>query len=110
ALCADMGIPSVRRPSDRTERTTADEMGIISTLNGGPLVHSIDGSVFGEQPSLQAIGQRYRRAITGEEPHPSVALSCRPPADRLGPPRRQPAAAAPADMAAASAPSPAAPE
>lgn len=109
ALCADMGIPFVRRPIDRTELTIADEMGIISTLNDVTLVHSIDGSVFGEQPILQAIGQRYRRAITGEEPHPSVALSCRPPADRLGPPRRQPAAAAPADMAAASAPIPAAP-
>lgn len=97
ALCADMGIPFVRRPIDRTELSIADEMGIISTLNDITLVHSIDGSAFGEQPILQAIAQRYLRAITGVEPHPSVELSCRPPADRLGPPSRFAAPASPGE-------------
>jgi branched-chain amino acid aminotransferase len=79
ALCATMGIPFARRPIDRTELIIADEMASVSTLNDVTLISSLDGHSFGEAQIFKALGARYLRALTGEEPHPSVDLSCRAP-------------------------------
>jgi branched-chain amino acid aminotransferase len=80
SLCATMGVPFARRPIDRTELIIADEMAIVGTLNDITLISALDGQPFGEAPILKAVAERYLRALTGEEPHPSVDLSCRPPA------------------------------
>jgi len=95
SFCKTTGIPFARRPIDRTELIIADEMAIVGTLNDLTIVSSIDGAAFGDAPILKAIAERYMRAFTGEEPHPSVDLSRRPPAARLGPPSRPAAAASP---------------
>lgn len=95
SLCETMGIPFARRPIDRTELIIADEMAIVGTLNDLTIISSIDGVAFGEAPILKAIAERYMRAFTGEEPHPSIDMSCRPPAARLGPPNRPAMAASP---------------
>jgi branched-chain amino acid aminotransferase len=79
SLCATMGIPFARRPIDRTELIIAEEMASVSTLNDVTVISSLDGHDFGEAPILKALGQRYLRALTGEEPHPSIEISCRPP-------------------------------
>jgi branched-chain amino acid aminotransferase len=78
SLCAGMGIPFARRPIDRTELIIADEMASVSTLNDITLISALDEHVFGEAQIFKALAERYVRALTGEDPHPGLDLSCRP--------------------------------
>jgi branched-chain amino acid aminotransferase len=57
ALATEMGIPFERRPVDLSELHIADELG--------------------PAPIVDSLLRRYRDAVTGVQPHPSVAPSCR---------------------------------
>jgi branched-chain amino acid aminotransferase len=78
-LAADLGIPFVRRPIDRTELLVADEIASAGSLNDFVLVNSIDGLSLGPAPILTRLRDRYFDAVTGVAPHPAVKLSIRFP-------------------------------
>ncbi len=75
-LADELGIELVRRPVERSELYIADELGFTGTLSEVTLVNSIDDlELPGEAPVLSALEQRYRDAVLGIRPHPSVELS-----------------------------------
>jgi branched-chain amino acid aminotransferase len=78
-LAASLGIPFERRPVERSELYIADELGLTGTLSEVTLISSIDEMELPEEaPILSALEQRYRGAMLGIEPHPSVELSVLP--------------------------------
>jgi branched-chain amino acid aminotransferase len=78
-LAPSLGIEFVRRPVERSELYIADELGITGTLTEIQLIRSIDEMSVGEEtPVLSALLRRYRDAMRGIEPHPSVELSILP--------------------------------
>ncbi|HVH03091.1 MAG TPA: aminotransferase class IV [Amaricoccus sp.] len=89
ALARDLGIPTTRRPIDRTELLVAEEIGAAGSLNDLVPVTAVDGLPLGPSPVLDRLRDRYLAAVTGADPHPAVTLSIRAP-DCL----RSPAAAA----------------
>jgi branched-chain amino acid aminotransferase len=75
-MADSLGIEFERRPIDRSELYIADELGFTGTLSEITLVRSIDDLPLPEQaPILTALEQRYRDAVLGIDPHPSVELS-----------------------------------
>jgi branched-chain amino acid aminotransferase len=78
-LAASLGIPFERRPVERSELYVADELGLTGTLTEVTLIRSIDDLALpDEAPILSALGRRYREALLGIEPHPSLELSILP--------------------------------
>jgi branched-chain amino acid aminotransferase len=78
-MARSLGIDLVRRPIERSELYLADELAITGTLTEIQLIRSIDDvSLPEETPILSALLDRYRRAMRGTEPHPSVELSILP--------------------------------
>lgn len=78
-LAEELGIELERRPVDRSELYIADELGFTGTLSEITLVRSIDDLTLPEEaPILSAVEQRYRDAVLGVGPHPSVELSIPP--------------------------------
>jgi branched-chain amino acid aminotransferase len=74
-LAGSMGIPFERRPVDRSELYVADELGLTGTLSEVTLIRSIDDVALPDQaPILEAVGRRYREALLGIDPHPSLEL------------------------------------
>jgi branched-chain amino acid aminotransferase len=78
-LAADIGVPFVRRPIERTELLVADEIASCGSLNDLVLVTSVDGVELGPAPILTRLRDRYLDAVSGADPHPAVALSIRFP-------------------------------
>lgn len=78
-LCQSMGIPFERRPIERTELIIADEVGLAGTLAEITPVRSVEKTVYGESPIINAIAERYLNAVTGRDPHPAVDFSLIPP-------------------------------
>lgn len=75
-LARSLGIPVEIRPVDRTELYICDEIGLASTLAELTPVARIDDYPLPEQrPVLDAVQHRYRAALRGVDPHPSVDLS-----------------------------------
>jgi branched-chain amino acid aminotransferase len=79
ALARDLGIPTARRPIERTELFVADEVGSAGSLNDLVPVTAIDGLALGPSPLLDRLRDRYLAAVTGADPHPAVTLSVRVP-------------------------------
>lgn len=78
-LAASLGIPFERRAVDRSELYVADELGLTGTLAEITVIRSIDEMRLAEEASiLSALGRRYREAMLGVFPHPSVELSIVP--------------------------------
>lgn len=78
SLCQSMGIPFERRPIERTELIIADEVGIVGTLSEVTPVKSVEKTVYGDSPIINAIAERYHNAVTGLNPHPAVDFSLIP--------------------------------
>ncbi len=78
AIAADMGIPFIRRPIDRTELYIADEIAAVGTMNDVTSIASIDGNVLPGQILIKALSDRYLDACEGRNPCPAVDLSIRP--------------------------------
>jgi branched-chain amino acid aminotransferase len=75
-LATSLGIPFARRPVERSELYIADELGLTGTLAEITRIRSIDDmSLPEEAPILSALQKRYREAVLGIDPHPSVELS-----------------------------------
>jgi branched-chain amino acid aminotransferase len=75
-LATSLGIPFERRPVDRSELYVADELGVTGTLSEITLIRSIDEMPMSDDaPVLSALRWRYREAMLGMDPHPSVELS-----------------------------------
>ena len=75
-LADELGIELERRPVERSELYIAEELGFTGTLSEITLVRSIDDLELPEDaPILSALEQRYRDAVLGTAPHPSVELS-----------------------------------
>jgi branched-chain amino acid aminotransferase len=74
-LAADMGIPFIRRPVERTELLIADEIASCGSLNDLVPVSAVDDVPLGEPVLLTRLQNRYLAAVTGAEPHPAVDLS-----------------------------------
>ncbi len=75
-LADDLGIQLERRPVERSELYIADELGFTGTLSEITLVRSIDDlELPDDAPVLSALERRYRDAVLGVDPHPSVELS-----------------------------------
>jgi branched-chain amino acid aminotransferase len=75
-ICLSLGIDLVRRPIDRSELYIADELALTGTLSEITFIRSIDERALPhEAPVLTAIAQRYREAVRGLDPHPSVELA-----------------------------------
>jgi branched-chain amino acid aminotransferase len=75
-LARSMGIPFVRRPIDRSELLTADEIALVGTLAELVPVKSIEGMPLDpESPILRALQDRYFRAVRNIEPHPDIELA-----------------------------------
>ena len=87
ALARDLGIPTVRRPIERTELLVADEIGSAGSLNDLVPITAVDGLPLGPAPILAQLGARYLAAVSGEAPHPAVARSIRFP-DSVKPRRK----------------------
>jgi branched-chain amino acid aminotransferase len=78
-LALSLGIPFERRAVDRSELYIADEVGLTGTLAEITLIRSIDDAEMPEEaPILSALGSRYREAMLGIDPHPSVELTLLP--------------------------------
>jgi branched-chain amino acid aminotransferase len=78
-LAASLGIPFERRPIERSELYVAEELGLTGTLAEITLVRSIDDTPLPEEaPILSALERRYREALVGIDPHPSVEMSMLP--------------------------------
>jgi branched-chain amino acid aminotransferase len=78
-LGASLGIEVVRRPVDRSELYIADELGLTGTLAEITRIHAIDDmDLPDEAPLLSALEKRYRDAMTGVDPHPSVEMTIVP--------------------------------
>jgi branched-chain amino acid aminotransferase len=78
-MAGSLGIEFVRRPIERSELYLADELGITGTLTEIQLIRSIDEFALPEDtPVLSALLGRYRAAMRGSEPHPSVELALLP--------------------------------
>jgi branched-chain amino acid aminotransferase len=78
-LAASLGIEVVRRPVDRSELYIADELGLTGTLSEITLIRSIDEMELPDgAPVLSSLERRYREAITGVEPHPSIEMTIVP--------------------------------
>ena len=87
ALARDLGIPTARRPIERTELLVADELASAGSLNDLVPITAVDGLPLGPAPILEQLGARYLAAVTGEAPHPAVSRSVRFP-DSVKPRRR----------------------
>ena len=87
ALARDLGIPTARRPIERTELLVADELASAGSLNDLVPITAVDGLPLGPAPILAQLGARYLAAVSGEAPHPAVARSVRFP-DSVKPRRR----------------------
>jgi branched-chain amino acid aminotransferase len=75
-LGASLDIPFDARPIERSELYIADELGLTGTLTEITLIRSIDDMALPEEtPVLSALLQRYRQAVKGIDPHPSVEMS-----------------------------------
>lgn len=78
-LAESMGIELGWRPVDRSELYIAEELGLTGTLSDVTLIQAIDEMELPpEAPILSALQKRYRDAITGVDPHPSVEMSIVP--------------------------------
>jgi branched-chain amino acid aminotransferase len=80
ALAVSDGIDLVRRPIDRSELYIADELGLTGTLAEITPIRAIDENVLPlEAPVLSVLAERYRKAVTGVQPHPAVDMWPSPP-------------------------------
>jgi branched-chain amino acid aminotransferase len=74
-LAASLEIPFERRPVERSELYIADEIGLTGTLSEITRILAVDGMSLPDQASvLSALQRRYREAVLGIDPHPSVEL------------------------------------
>jgi branched-chain amino acid aminotransferase len=76
-LCADLEIPFERRPVELTELHIAEEVTLAGTITELTHVGAVAGRRLGEPVVTERLLRRYRDAVTGVHPHPSVDLSCR---------------------------------
>lgn len=77
ALCADLSIPFVMRPIERTELIIADEIAAVGTLNDITIIAAMDEHTMGPSPVLDRILHRYIAACEGKAAHPAVDLTFR---------------------------------
>ena len=76
ALARSMGIPTEVRPIERTELYVADELALAGTLAELTPINRIDEYLLpDDSPIIKSLLDRYRAALRGIEPHPSVDLS-----------------------------------
>jgi branched-chain amino acid aminotransferase len=69
----------VVRPIERSELYIADEVGLTGTLVEVTQILSIDDRPLpDETPLLSSLGNRYRNAVKGVDPHPAVELAMVP--------------------------------
>jgi branched-chain amino acid aminotransferase len=69
-------IELVRRPVERTELYVADEVALCGTLTEVTLVEAVDElELPPEAPIVRRLLRRYRDAVTGVEPHPTIEHS-----------------------------------
>jgi branched-chain amino acid aminotransferase len=66
-ICARDGIPFVRRPIDRTEVLSAQEVGIAGTISELTLVEEIDGFAFPTDGVLARLRAAYLRVMRGQD-------------------------------------------
>jgi branched-chain amino acid aminotransferase len=72
-LGESLGVEVVWRPVDRSELYIAEELGLTGTLSDITPIHAIDEmDLPDDAPILSALQKRYRDAVTGVDPHPSV--------------------------------------
>lgn len=70
------GIRMVERPIDRSELYIADELGLTGTLAEITPIRAIDDMELPtEWPILDRLQARYRAAVKGMSPHPSVEMT-----------------------------------
>lgn len=72
SLCANLGIPFVTRPIERTELIVADELASVGTLNDLVIISAIDERLMGHAPVLEALLGRYLAAADGIRPHSAI--------------------------------------
>jgi branched-chain amino acid aminotransferase len=90
-ICGSIGLEFVERPIDRTELYVADEVCLVGTLAEIVPVSRIDDFVLpGESPVLNAVSERFWRAVRGLDPHPAVQLSFVAPGHQNIFPRERP--------------------
>ena len=78
ALAGDLDIPFERRPIDRTELYTCDEIALAGTLAEIIQVESVDEHECSNKTDLlRQLADAYWDAVTGVKPHASVDPSCR---------------------------------
>lgn len=66
-ICARDGIPFLRRPVDRTEVLSAQEVGIAGTISELTLVSEVDGFTFPTDGTLAHLRDAYVRLMRGED-------------------------------------------
>ncbi len=92
-ICARDGVPFVRRPIDRTEALSAQEVGIAGTISELTLVEEIDGFAFPTDGGWPACGPPTCASCAGRPPCTGPRWSrCRSSAGR---PRSRPCEARP---------------
>jgi branched-chain amino acid aminotransferase len=74
-LCAELSIPFVMRPIQRTELIIADEIAAVGTLNDITIIGAMDERPMGPSPILTRILERYLAACEGKAPHPALDLT-----------------------------------
>jgi branched-chain amino acid aminotransferase len=71
-----LGIGFEQRPIERSELYIADELGFTGTLTEITPIRSIDDMALPQtRPILSELQDRYRAALRGTDPHPSVKMS-----------------------------------
>ena len=87
ALARDLGIPTLRRPIERTELLVADEIASVGSLNDLVPITAIDGLPLGPSPILDRLRDRYLAAVSGADAAPGGrrSRSASPTASRRRP-------------------------
>lgn len=73
-LCVRDGIPFTRRPVDRTEVLSAQEVGIAGTISELTLVEEVDGFRFPVDGLLSGLRASYLRLMRGEDVLPELEM------------------------------------
>jgi branched-chain amino acid aminotransferase len=73
-VAQDLGLAFERRPIDRTELLSADQVGVAGTISELTLVSEVDGFVFDQSGPLTRIRQRYLELMRADVVRPGVDL------------------------------------
>ena len=65
ALARELGIPTLRRPIERTELLVAEEIASVGSLNDLVPITAVDGLPLGPSPVLDRLRDRYLAAVVG---------------------------------------------